>query len=100
MFGFTPFDAEEIAKTITAFNNGESDYLIKQLTSAFDDGSHTSLIINGMKIAGVTEGGDGTLFVDNDSFTAFVTDDITVRKVLVKTGGSTLKNINLLNIRI
>ncbi len=96
MFGSTPFDAEEIAETITAFNNGESDYLIKQLTSAFDDGSHTSLIINGMKIAGVTEGGDGTLFVDNDSFTAFVTDDITVRKVLVKTGGSTVKNINLL----
>ena len=95
-FGSYASDTDEVAAVINEFNKGENDYLIKQTSGVLDDGSHTSLIINGMKIAGVTDGEDGTLYVGADSFSMFVSDNITVRKVLVKTGGSTIKNINLL----
>lgn len=96
MFDGISYDKEQIAEIITEYNKEEHDYLIKQQVGMYDDGSHTSLIINGMKIAGVTEGESGVLYVEKDSFNNFVSDDINVRKVLIKTGGSTFKNESLL----
>lgn len=97
MFGEYAYDKDSIAENIDEYNKEDHDYLIKQQTGAFDDGSHTSLIINGMKIAGVSDGEDGALYLPKDKFTSFVSDDITVRKVLVATANSAFKNKIILN---
>ena len=96
LFGAYPDGQSSIEETLNQFNKSENDYLIRQFTGFADTGSHTSLIINDMKIAGVTEGSGCMLYLDNDSFVKFVSDDMYVSKVMVKAGDSVLSNVKIL----
>ncbi len=85
-----------IEKNLNAFNRENSDYLIRQTTGLTSEGSQTSLIKNSLKIRGVVEGTDGTMFIDNDSFQKFISDAVKVKNVLVYTSGSVGGNIKLI----
>ncbi|MBQ7699751.1 MAG: ABC transporter ATP-binding protein/permease [Clostridia bacterium] len=97
-FGESTGGTEDMADALKKFNEADNDYLIKQVNNNMtESGTHTSLILNEMKIAAVVKGTDGTLYVNRDDFTSFVSDDITVRKVLVKTENSVSGNKSLLS---
>ncbi len=89
-------DESTVKAKLDAYNGGKNDYLFSQLTDVTGKGTHTSLVMNGMKIKGVVEGGDGTVYVDNESFRTFVSDSISVDTMLIKTKNGTLGNQRLI----
>jgi ABC-type lipoprotein release transport system permease subunit len=89
-------DESTVKAKLDAYNSGKNDYLFSQLTDVTGKGTHTSLVMHGMKIKGVVEGGDGTVYVDNESFRTFVSDSISVDTMLIKTKNGTLGNQRLI----
>ena len=95
MFDSYTDEKAEMERKISEFNSNKSDYLIRQTTGMTDEGSQTSLIINGLKIKGVVSGTDGTLYINNNDFYKFISDGIKVKNVLISTSSTVSGNIRI-----
>ena len=89
-------DEESIKANLSEYNNNKTDCLIRQEIGISEGQSHSSLVINGLKISGVVKGDENTLYLSRDSFYQFVKDGLQVNKTLIRASDSVFGNERLI----
>lgn len=96
MFGDFTFNESVIAANLSKYNENKVDCLIRQSADFTNRESRTSLVINGLRIAGVAEGEEATLYLNKEDFHTFASDSIPVNMTLIRSAETVAGNERLI----